>query len=69
MAELMATSGNFASQGQARSLVLALKLAELEAARRQGLSPLFLLDDLTSELDQAGGASDGGLAESTTRSG
>lgn len=44
---------NFASQGQARSLVLALKLAELEAARRQGLSPLFLLDDLTSELDRS----------------
>ncbi|HCH64253.1 MAG TPA: DNA replication and repair protein RecF, partial [Deltaproteobacteria bacterium] len=44
---------NFASQGQARSLVLALKLAELEAARRQGLAPLFLLDDLTSELDRS----------------
>jgi DNA replication and repair protein RecF len=41
----------FASQGQARSLVLALKLAELEAARRRGEAPLFLLDDLTSELD------------------
>lgn len=43
---------SFASQGQARSLVLALKLAELGAARAKGLSPLFLLDDLTSELDQ-----------------
>lgn len=42
----------YASQGQARSLVLALKLAELEAARRRGQSPLFLLDDLTGELDQ-----------------
>lgn len=41
----------YASQGQARSLVLALKLAELEAARRRGDQPLFLLDDLTSELD------------------
>ena len=41
----------FASQGQARSIVLALKLAELEAARRRGEAPLFLLDDLTSELD------------------
>ena len=41
----------FASQGQARSIVLALKLAELEAARRRGDAPLFLLDDLTSELD------------------
>lgn len=42
----------FASQGQVRSLVLALKLAELEAARQRGATPLFLLDDLTSELDQ-----------------
>jgi DNA replication and repair protein RecF len=41
----------FASQGQARSLVLSLKLAELDAARRRGDAPLFLLDDLTSELD------------------
>lgn len=43
---------SFASQGQARSLVLSLKLAELESSRRHGLSPLFLLDDLTSELDR-----------------
>ena len=42
----------FASQGQARTAVLALKLAELEAARRRGEAPLFLLDDLTSELDR-----------------
>jgi DNA replication and repair protein RecF len=42
----------FASQGQARSIVLSLKLAELEAARSQGETPLFLLDDLTSELDR-----------------
>lgn len=42
----------FASQGQSRSIVLALKLAELEAARRRGDCPLFLLDDLTSELDR-----------------
>lgn len=42
----------FASQGQARSIVLSLKLAELEAARRRGDAPLFLLDDLTSELDR-----------------
>jgi len=41
----------YASQGQARSIVLALKLAELEAARRRQEAPLFLLDDLTSELD------------------
>jgi DNA replication and repair protein RecF len=41
----------FASQGQARSLVLAWKLAELEVARQGGETPLFLLDDLGSELD------------------
>lgn len=43
---------NFASQGQARSLVLGLKLAQLDHAHSQGHVPLFLLDDLTSELDQ-----------------
>ena len=43
---------NFASQGQARSLVLGLKLAQLQYAHEQGMVPLFLLDDLTSELDQ-----------------
>jgi DNA replication and repair protein RecF len=42
---------NFASQGQARSIVLGLKLSELDAAQRRGDVPLFLLDDLTSELD------------------
>jgi len=40
-----------ASQGQARSLVLAWKLAEVEVARGSGEPPLFLLDDLGSELD------------------
>jgi DNA replication and repair protein RecF len=43
---------DFASQGQARSLVLALKLAELAAARARGQAPLLLIDDLTSELDR-----------------
>ena len=43
---------SFASQGQTRSLVLALKLAELLAARTRGAQPLFLLDDLSSELDR-----------------
>ena len=42
---------NFASQGQARSIVLGLKLAEFNAAKNRGDVPLFLLDDLTSELD------------------
>ncbi len=42
----------YASRGQVRSLVLALKLAELKAARERGTVPLFLVDDLSSELDR-----------------
>ncbi len=42
----------FGSRGQVRSLVLAMKLAELVAARSRGDRPLFLLDDLSSELDR-----------------
>ncbi len=41
----------FGSQGQVRSVVLALKLAELVVARERGGLPLFLLDDVSSELD------------------
>ncbi len=42
----------FASQGQARALVLALKIAEIENLKEQlGFSPLLLLDDVSSELD------------------
>ena len=42
-----------ASQGQLRSLVLALKLAELEHLREVlGEAPLLLLDDVVSELDE-----------------
>ena len=45
-------AGDFASQGQARALVLAFKLAELRAAREtSGTPPLLLLDDVSSELD------------------
>lgn len=45
-------AGEFASQGQARALVLAFKIAELRAARALfGAAPLLLLDDVTSELD------------------
>ncbi len=43
----------FASQGQTRSIVLALKLAlieEIQAIRKE--SPVILLDDVDSELDQ-----------------
>ena len=42
----------FASQGQQRSLALSLKLAEGEICReRTGEHPVFLLDDVFSELD------------------
>jgi DNA replication and repair protein RecF len=42
----------FASQGQHRSFVLALKVAEMEVYRRiTGEEPLLLLDDVASELD------------------
>ncbi|HWB81192.1 MAG TPA: hypothetical protein VG755_39785, partial [Nannocystaceae bacterium] len=41
----------FASQGQTRAIVLALKLAELELADVSGVRPLLLLDDVSSELD------------------
>jgi DNA replication and repair protein RecF len=45
-------AGEFASQGQARALVLAFKIAELRVAReRSGRPPLLLLDDVSSELD------------------
>jgi DNA replication and repair protein RecF len=42
----------FASQGQARALVLAFRIGEIENLRRmQGRAPLLLLDDVSSELD------------------
>ncbi|MEX1364591.1 MAG: DNA replication/repair protein RecF [Nannocystaceae bacterium] len=45
-------AGDFASQGQSRALVLAFKLAEVQAARDLHRSPpLLLLDDVSSELD------------------
>lgn len=44
---------NFASQGQQRSIVLALKLAEGEVIREIcGEYPVFLFDDVLSELDE-----------------
>lgn len=43
----------FASQGQQRSAVLALKLAEGEISRDMtGRPPVYLLDDVLSELDE-----------------
>lgn len=41
----------FASQGQQRSVVLALKLAELETINEEKECPILLLDDVFSELD------------------
>ena len=42
-----------ASQGQQRTLVLALKVAELDVmARAKGKMPVLLLDDVSSELDR-----------------
>lgn len=42
----------FASQGQQRNLVVALKLAELHTFRKiSGFNPVFLLDEVLSELD------------------
>ena len=44
---------SFASQGQQRSLALALKLAEGEICKREfGDYPVFLFDDVLSELDE-----------------
>ena len=53
---LMLLSGKsikfFASQGQIRSAVLAIKLAEAECiSARRGTEPVLLLDDILSELD------------------
>ena len=43
----------FASQGQQRTIVLALKLAELDIiADKIGESPVLLLDDVLAELDE-----------------
>ena len=44
---------NFASQGQQRTAVLAVKLAEIEIVREEkGHPPVLLLDDVLSELDK-----------------
>lgn len=43
----------FASQGQQRTLVLALKLGELDIIREKtGVTPILLLDDVLAELDE-----------------
>lgn len=44
----------FASQGQQRSIVLALKIAELQTFKAElGENPVLILDDVFSELDQS----------------
>jgi len=44
----------FASQGQQRTIVLALKLSELEIVREKNNdTPVLLLDDVLAELDEA----------------
>ena len=44
---------NYASQGQQRSIILTLKLAEGEIIyKEKGKKPIFLLDDVMSELDE-----------------
>mgnify|MGYP002855025486 CR=1 FL=1 len=46
-------AGDFASQGQQRSIVLAWKLAEVDLiAEVLGIVPVVLLDDVMSELDE-----------------
>lgn len=43
----------FGSQGEQRTAVLSMKLSEVETLEREkGISPLFLLDDISSELDK-----------------
>jgi len=45
---------NIASQGQRKSLLFALKLAEMEALKKEkGFSPLLLLDDVFEKLDES----------------
>jgi DNA replication and repair protein RecF len=47
-----ADAARYASRGQARSAVLALKLAEAEyLSERRGETPVILLDDVLSEMD------------------
>jgi len=43
---------SFASRGEIRSVIFALKMTELEYLRSLGSVPLILLDDIFSELDE-----------------
>lgn len=45
--------GDFGSQGENRSAIIALKMAQLKVfAQKYNKTPLFLLDDVASELDE-----------------
>lgn len=45
--------GDFGSQGENRSAIIALKLSQLKVfTKKQAKTPLFLLDDVASELDE-----------------
>jgi len=47
-------AADFASQGERRSIVLALKLTEIELLKREhSLNPILLLDDVLAELDES----------------
>jgi DNA replication and repair protein RecF len=47
------TFKSIASQGQRKSLLFALKLAEMEILKKEkGFSPLLLLDDVFEKLDE-----------------
>lgn len=46
-------ASDFASQGEKRSIVLALKLSEIELLKEEHkLNPILLLDDVLAELDE-----------------
>ena len=46
-------ASKFASQGQQRTVVLSLKLSELEIIKQKsGFAPILLLDDVLAELDE-----------------
>ncbi len=48
-----ANAAFYGSQGQQRTSILSLKLAELDLIKeREGIYPIFLLDDVMSELDE-----------------
>lgn len=46
-------AGEFASQGQVRSVVLALRLAEADLLRERFEEPVLLVDDVLGQLDEA----------------